>query len=139
MNVLMTLAVIGAAIIGEWEEAAAVVVLFSLGNALESHVMRRTRRAIGALLDLAPAQAVVRRDHEEVVVAAEELVPGDVIVVRPGERIVTDGTVASGSSPVDQAPLTGESGLGKIPMGHATMRLASLKLTIRMEIPLQSS
>ncbi|UCH32960.1 MAG: cadmium-translocating P-type ATPase [Armatimonadota bacterium] len=109
MNVLMTLAVVGAAIIGEWEEAAAVVVLFSLGNALESHVMRRTRRAIGALLDLAPAQAVVRRDGEEVVVAAEELVPGDVIVIRPGERIVTDGTVVSGSSPVDQAPLTGES------------------------------
>jgi Cd2+/Zn2+-exporting ATPase len=109
MNVLMTLAVIGAAAIRQWEEGASVVFLFSVGNTLESLVMRRTRRAIGALLELAPARAVVQRDGEEIAVASEELVPGDVIVVRPGERIVTDGTVASGNSTVNQAPLTGES------------------------------
>ena len=109
MNVLMTVAVIGAAAIGQWQEGAAVVFLFSVGNTLESHVMRRTRRAIGALLDLAPARAVVQRNGEEVTVASEELVPGDLLVVRPGERIVTDGVVTSGNSPVNQAPLTGES------------------------------
>ena len=109
MNVLMTVAVVGAAAIGQWQEGAAVVFLFSVGNTLESHVMRRTRRAIGALLDLAPARAVVQRNGEEVTVASEELVPGDLLVVRPGERIVTDGVVTSGNSPVNQAPLTGES------------------------------
>jgi Cd2+/Zn2+-exporting ATPase len=109
MNVLMTIAVIGAAAIGEWVEGAAVVFLFSLGNTLESQVMGRTRRAIGALLDLAPSQALVRRDGEESVVPAEQLAPGDVMVVRPGERIATDGVVVSGNSPVNQAPLTGES------------------------------
>jgi len=109
MNVLMTIAIIGAAAIGEWVEGAAVVFLFSLGNTLESQVMGRTRRAIGALLDLAPSQALVRRDGEESVVPAEQLAPGDVMVVRPGERIATDGVVVSGNSPVNQAPLTGES------------------------------
>jgi len=109
MNVLMTVAVIGAAAIGQWQEGASVVFLFSIGNTLESLVMRRTRRAIGALVKLAPARAVVMRDSEEVIVASEELVPGDNIVVRPGERIVTDGVVVTGASAVDQAPLTGES------------------------------
>jgi Cd2+/Zn2+-exporting ATPase len=109
MSVLMTLAIIGAVAIGEWAEGAAVVFLFSLGNTLESQVMKRTRRAIGALLELAPARALVRRDGEEIVVAAEELARGDTIVVRPGERIATDGVVARGNSPVNQAPLTGES------------------------------
>jgi Cd2+/Zn2+-exporting ATPase len=109
MNVLMSIAIIGAAAIGQWEEGAAVVFLFSLGNTLESLVMQRTRRAIGALLQLAPAQAVVQRDGEELVIAPDELVPGDTLVVRPGERIVTDGIITAGSSAVDQAPLTGES------------------------------
>jgi Cd2+/Zn2+-exporting ATPase len=109
MNVLMSVAVIGAAIIGQWEEGAAVVFLFSLGNTLESLVMQRTRRAIGALLELAPAQAAVQRDGEELVIPTDALVPGDTLVVRPGERIVTDGIVTSGSSAVNQAPLTGES------------------------------
>jgi Cd2+/Zn2+-exporting ATPase len=109
MNVLMTVAIIGAAAIGQWEEGASVVFLFSIGNTLESLVMRRTRRAIGSLLDLAPARAVVQRNGEEMVVPAEDLVPGDTLVVRPGERIVTDGVVVSGNSPVNQAPLTGES------------------------------
>jgi Cd2+/Zn2+-exporting ATPase len=86
-----------------------VVFLFSLGNTLESLVMQRTRRAIGALLELAPAQAAVQRDGEELVIPTDALVPGDTLVVRPGERIVTDGIVTSGSSAVNQAPLTGES------------------------------
>jgi Cd2+/Zn2+-exporting ATPase len=109
MNVLMTIAVIGAAGIGQWQEGAAVVFLFSVGNTLESLVMRRTRRAIGALVNLAPARAVVMRDGEEAVVPSDELAPGDNVVVRPGERIVTDGVVVTGASAVDQAPLTGES------------------------------
>ncbi len=109
MNVLMTVAVIGAVAIGEWHEAATVVLLFSVANALEAYTSDRTRNAIRSLMDLAPDTATVLRDGEEVTVATENVAIGDEVVVRPGERIPVDGTVSEGRSEVNQAPVTGES------------------------------
>ena len=109
MNVLMSAATIGAVGIGEWAEAASVVVLFAAGNALQVYAIDRTRGAVRALVKLAPNEVLVRRgDTEEVVPAAEVLV-GDTVVVRPGERLAVDGEVVEGSSAVDEAPVTGES------------------------------
>ncbi|MGE5618350.1 MAG: heavy metal translocating P-type ATPase [Sphingomonadaceae bacterium] len=109
MNVLMTAAVVGATAIGEWTEAASVVFLFSLANALESYTMDRTRRSIRSLLDLAPKEVTLLRDGVQVRVPVEQVAVGDLLLVRPGERIPTDGVVVDGSSSVDQAPITGES------------------------------
>ena len=110
MNLLMTVAVAGAIAIGEWFEAATVAFLFALSLALESWSVARARRAITAMLDLAPKTVrLVHEDgtHEDVQVAA--IHPGDRFVVRPGERIALDGRVVAGSSSVNQAPITGES------------------------------
>ncbi|NLW43899.1 MAG: cadmium-translocating P-type ATPase [Syntrophomonadaceae bacterium] len=109
MNMLMTIAVIGASIIGEFEEAAVVVFLFSLGNALQGYTLDKTRNSIRELMEITPAQALVRRGNEEVMLPVEEILVGDVIIVRPGERIAMDGRVSAGYSTVNQAPITGES------------------------------
>ncbi|MGM0491828.1 MAG: heavy metal translocating P-type ATPase [Armatimonadota bacterium] len=109
MNVLMTVAVIGAMAIGEWYEAATVVLLFSVANALETFTSDRTRNAIRSLMALSPDTATVLRDGEEVSVAAENVAIGDVVVVRPGERLPVDGVVEDGESEINQAPVTGES------------------------------
>ncbi|MGI5817356.1 MAG: heavy metal translocating P-type ATPase [Armatimonadota bacterium] len=109
MNVLMTIAVIGAVVIGEWHEAATVVLLFSVANALESYTSDRTRNAIRSLMDLSPDTASVLRNGEEMTVAVESVAVGDEVVIRPGGRIPVDGTVTGGRSEVNQAPVTGES------------------------------
>ena len=118
INFLMTVAVIGAAAIGAWIEAALVVVLFSLGEVLEGRAVDRARRELASLVGLAPETARVRRSHahgvgelhvEELEVPVAELAVGELVVVRPGERIPVDGVVAEGASAVDQAPITGES------------------------------
>ena len=109
INFLMTLAVIGAAAIDAWFEGALVVVLFSVGEALEGYAVDRARRSIASLVALAPTSAVVLRDGEERQIEAAALVRGDVIVVRPGESVAADGTVQDGTSGVDQATITGES------------------------------
>ncbi len=109
MNFLMTLAVTGAIIIGEWMEAATVVFLFSLGNALESYTLDRTTRSIRDLINLTPPTAEVRREGVESSVAVDELLVGDVILISPGARIPADAVVLSGESAVNQAPITGES------------------------------
>jgi Cd2+/Zn2+-exporting ATPase len=109
MNVLMALAVIGAVALGDFAEAAMVIFLFSIGQLLESRALARTRSSIRGLIDLTPALARVRRGGREVDVPPQEAVVGDVLVVKPGERIALDGTVASGMSSVDEAPITGES------------------------------
>src|SRR5690606_32919690 len=113
INALMTTAVIGAAFIGEWLEAATVVVPFSLGAALEGYTMDRARRSVRPLMRLTPAEAVVRRDGGEQRVRVDEIAPGEVVIVRPGERVPVDGVVLAGESTVDQAPITGES----VPVG----------------------
>jgi Cd2+/Zn2+-exporting ATPase len=109
INVLMLVAVAGAIILGEWSEGASVVFLFALAQLLESKAMERARGAIRALMDLAPAEAVVRRGAAEVRTPVDEVAVGDVILVRPGEKIPLDGRVISGESHVNQSPVTGES------------------------------
>jgi Zn2+/Cd2+-exporting ATPase len=109
MNVLMTVAVLGAAGIGEWAEGAAVVFLFSVGGMLESRSLARTRRSIRDLMDLSPPLARVLREQAETEVSVAEVVPGETMLVRPGERIALDGVVEAGSSAVDESPITGES------------------------------
>ncbi len=107
--VLMTVAVAGAVALGEWAEAASVVFLFALAQILETRAMDRARGAIRALMDLAPQRALVMRGALQIEVPVEEVTVGDVVVVRPGEKIPLDGTVHRGESAVNQAPITGES------------------------------
>jgi Zn2+/Cd2+-exporting ATPase len=109
MNVLMSAATVGAVGIGEWAEAASVVVLFASGNALQVYAVDRTRGAVRALVRLAPNEVLLRRGSAEVIVPAAEVQVGDTVVVRPGERLAVDGRVLEGSSAVDEAPVTGES------------------------------
>lgn len=109
MNVLMSLAVIGAMAIGQWSEAAAVVFLFSLGNSLQVYTMDKTRKSIKSLMDLAPREAALRRDGREIRLPIGEIRVGDVVIVKPGDRIPMDGEVVWGASAVDQAAITGES------------------------------
>ena len=110
MNLLMTVAVLGAMAIGEWFEAATVSFLFALSLALESWSVGRARRAIAALLDLAPLTVrLLRPDGSEAAVPVAEVEPGDRFVVPAGERIALDGRVVTGTSAVNQASITGES------------------------------
>ena len=109
IDVLMIVAAAGAAALGQWAEGALLLVLFSLGHALEHLAMDRARHAIEALADLAPKTALVLRDGVEAELAVEELLHGDQVLVRPGQRIPADGKVLEGSSAVDQAAITGES------------------------------
>jgi Zn2+/Cd2+-exporting ATPase len=109
INLLMTIAVLGALAIGEWLEGAAVVALFSLGEALEGYAMDRARRSIRSLMALTPSTALVRRGGLAVETPVTDIVPGDIVTVRAGERVALDGLVSFGSSSVDQSSLTGES------------------------------
>ena len=110
MNVLMTIAVAGAIAIGEWFEAATVSFLFAVSLALESWSVGRARRAVAALMELAPTTVRLRMpDGSEREVPAEQATVGATFVVWPGERIPLDGTVTKGESEVNQAPITGES------------------------------
>ena len=109
INMLMTIAVIGAAILGEWLEAATVVVLFSIGEALEGFAMDRARRSIRGLMSLTPDEAMVRRGGMEATMPVAEIVPGDIVIVRPGGRLPVDGVIRSGATALDQSPVTGES------------------------------
>ncbi len=109
MNFLMTIAVIGASALGSFEEAAAVVFLFSFGNTLQSYTLDKTRNSIRALMELTPDEALIRRGETEITLPVKEIVIGDTVIVRPGERIAMDGKVSIGYSTVNQAPITGES------------------------------
>jgi len=109
MNVLMSVAVIGALALGEHREAATVVFLFAIGGALESRALARTRRSIRELVSLTPEVAVLLSPDGPVQVRLDELVPGQVVLVKPGERLPVDGEVTAGSSAVNEAPITGES------------------------------
>ena len=106
---LMVVAAIGAATLGELAEGALLLFLFSLGHSLEHYAMGRAKRAIEALADLAPQTALVRRDGASEEIPVEQLQVGDVVIVKPNERIPADGFVVKGESSVNQAPITGES------------------------------
>lgn len=109
IDTLMLVAAVGAAALGEWAEGALLLFLFSTGHALEHYAMGRARRAIEALAELAPETATVRRGGATAEIPVQELVIGDIVVVRPNERMPSDGVVVAGESSVDQAPITGES------------------------------
>jgi Cd2+/Zn2+-exporting ATPase len=109
INVLMLVAVIGAMIIGEWSEGATVTFLFAFAQILEARSMDRARNAIRTLMDLAPPEALVRRNGVDHRVRIDEVQRDETILVKPGEKIPLDGIVTSGESPVNQAPITGES------------------------------
>ncbi|NLC06994.1 MAG: cadmium-translocating P-type ATPase [Syntrophomonadaceae bacterium] len=109
MNTLMMLAVLGAVAIGQLEEGAVVVFLFSLGNALQGYTLDKTRNSIRALMELTPNEALVRRNNQEMMLPVEAIRLDDTVIVRPGERIPMDGRVVRGASTVNQAPITGES------------------------------
>lgn len=108
VDLLMLLAAAGAATVGHWVEGAILLFLFSTGNTLETFAFGRTRRSIRALMDLRPEDASVVTNGVEEAVLVADLVPGQVVRVRPGDRIPVDGTVESGSSRVDESTLTGE-------------------------------
>lgn len=109
INLLMTIAAVGAILIDETLEAATVIFLFAIGEALEGYTADRARNSIRSLMSLAPARALRLRDGREEDVAVEQLAVGDHILVRPGDRIPMDGEVTGGESSIDQAPVTGES------------------------------
>src|ERR1043166_2831305 len=109
INVLMLVAALGAGSIGHWDDGAALLFLFSLSNTLEKYAMGRTRRAVQALMQLSPPEALLVREGTEQRVPIEELSVGDTVRVRPGDRIPADGMVVEGQSAVDMAAITGES------------------------------
>jgi Zn2+/Cd2+-exporting ATPase len=109
MRALMTVAIIGAAIIGEWSEGAVVVILFAISEVLERYSMDKARASIRSLIDIAPKEALVRRNQREFLVNVNEIEVGDIMIVKPGEKIAMDGEVVSGFSAVNQAAITGES------------------------------
>ncbi|RAM49955.1 MAG: cadmium-translocating P-type ATPase [Hapalosiphonaceae cyanobacterium JJU2] len=109
MNLLMTISVIGAVILGDWFEGGLVVFLFSLGTTLQIFTFGRTRNAIRSLMDLTPPTATVKRGNQEFTVPVESVQLGEILTIRPGGRVALDGVVVSGTSAIDQSPITGES------------------------------
>jgi Zn2+/Cd2+-exporting ATPase len=109
IDLLMILAAVGAALVGQWREGAMLLFLFSLSNVLQDYAIGRSRRAISGLMKLYPAEARVVRAGEVRTLPLEAIVIGDTIQIRPGERIPVDGIVRAGHSSVDQSPITGES------------------------------
>ena len=109
VGTLMTIAAVGAVLLGEVGEAAMLAFLFSISEGLEEYSIARTRRGLRALLSLVPEQATVLRGGLEVVVAPGELRVGDTMLVRPGERLATDGSVRAGRTALDVSAITGES------------------------------
>lgn len=109
MKTLMTIAIIGAAIIGEWREGAVVVFLFAVSEALEAYSMNKARQSIRQLMDIAPPSALVKRGETFMELPTEDIIVGDILIVKPGQKIAMDGAVLTGSSTVNQAAITGES------------------------------
>ncbi len=109
IRTLMVVGAVGAIALGLWEEAALLVLIYSLGDVLEAYAADRVRGAVKALMGLTSKEALIKKDGSEVTLPLEEVRVGDIIIIRPGERLPLDGEVVFGASSVDQAPITGES------------------------------
>ena len=109
VGTLMTIAAVGAVALGQFAEAALLGILFSVAEGLEHHAVTKTRRGLRALLGLVPPTASVLRGSREITVSPDDLVVGDVLILRPGERAATDGTIRSGRTSLDTSAITGES------------------------------
>ena len=109
VGLLMTIGAAGATFLGQVEEAATLAFLYSLAEGLEEYSIAKTRKGLRALLDLVPREATVRRDGTELVIDPAELVVGDLMLVRPGERLATDGIIQAGRTALDTSAITGES------------------------------
>lgn len=107
-NVFITVALIATLFIGEFIPAAIIIFIMTIFGTFESYVFNTTKKNIQELLDLAPKMAIIRKNGEEHVVKVSQLIPGDIVVIKPGARIPVDGVVVSGESSVNQAPITGE-------------------------------
>lgn len=116
-NFLMTIASIGAMVIGDYSEGAAVMILYQLGELFQSAAVGKSRRSIAEMVDINPEYANVERGGEVCEVAPEEVETGEIVVIRPGERVPLDGVVVSGSSELNTAALTGESALRAVREG----------------------
>ncbi|RAJ28111.1 heavy metal translocating P-type ATPase [Pedobacter cryoconitis] len=109
VDLLMVVAAIGAAVIGYWMDGAILIFIFSLSGALEGYTMERTNRDIKSIMSLLPEQAVILENGVERIVKVDTLKLGDIILVRPGERISADGIISEGYSAINQASITGEA------------------------------
>jgi Cd2+/Zn2+-exporting ATPase len=109
IDLLVTIAVIGALIIGEYTESAVVTFLFLFGDYLEARTLRKTKASLKSLMDMAPLEAIVLRDGEHITIPANDVAIGDHVIVQPGGRIPVDGSVISGSASINEAAITGES------------------------------
>ncbi len=109
VNVFVTVALAATVAVGEFRPAAVIIFIMAVVGALESYTLDKTRRAIRDLLHLTPPTATVRRGNDELTLPVAELKMGDLVIVRPGERIPVDGVVTAGASVVNEAPITGES------------------------------
>lgn len=109
MESLMTIAIIGAAFIGEWAEGSIVVILFAISEALERFSMDKARQSIRSLMDIAPKEALIRRNNVEQLVSVDKIDIDDIMIIKPGQKIAMDGLVINGHSSVNQAAITGET------------------------------
>ena len=109
MKTLMTIAIIGAAIIGEWREGAVVVILFAISEVLEGYSIDKARNSIRSLMEHAPTEALVVRNGKELLLKADDIEIGDIMLVKPGQMIAMDGVIIGGASTINQAAITGES------------------------------
>lgn len=109
MNTLMTIAIIGAVLIGEWAEGAMVVILFAISEALERYSMNQARQSIESLIEIAPQEACIRQGKDEMLIHVDEIQVGDIMIVKPGQKLAMDGVVIKGTSTINQAAITGES------------------------------
>lgn len=124
IDFLMLVAAVGAAFLGSWQEGALLLFLFSLGHALEHYAMEKARKSIAALTELAPKTALLKKNGQTKEVKIEELKIGDIVVIKPNTKISADGIVITGSSSVNQAPITGESiPVDKVPVENPDLKI----------------